>query len=186
MSTLIAPPPARLAPPRLTAAPAAEPPFEACGDGSGSRPGAAWNLVVRRPPGAPGHAPPRAPLTVGQALPRRARTGAVPDPEHWGGLLARGIVEVIAGDRPVTQLLHWTAPHVYDVLCRRALAATSACTAERVARPRAMAGRVHVCRPAAGVAEVTSVVHGRARAWALAFRLEERHDRWLCTELLLG
>jgi hypothetical protein len=47
--------------------------------------------------------------------------------------------------------------------------------------------RMRTCQPQPGVAEIAVVIgvgsagHRAAAAWALAYRLEQRHGRWLCT-----
>lgn len=53
-------------------------------------------------------------------------------------------------------------------------------------RPLAPAGRVHprrlrVCEPRPGVAEASAVLTTAGRTWALAYRLELLHGRWLAT-----
>ncbi|MDR7322464.1 MULTISPECIES: Rv3235 family protein [Catenuloplanes] len=53
-------------------------------------------------------------------------------------------------------------------------------------RPLAPEGRVHprrlrVCEPRPGVAEASAVLTTAGRTWALAYRLELLHGRWLAT-----
>jgi hypothetical protein len=142
---------------------------------------AAWlRLVPTAPPEVP-PTPPPAPRT----RPARA-TSAAADPQDWSLTLARAVVEVLAGDRPVSQLVHWTAPRVYGQLSRLAAASGARSTAERTSQRRGVVRRVHVCRPVYGVAEVNTVIHGGTRARALAFRLELISGRWTCTALQLG
>lgn len=174
--------------PRLASAPCAEPPFD---DRSARPRGAAaavqgtLALTFTLPSGIP--ATPGARLRlVPPPAPRPASSGRRPDPHAWAAMLARGIVEVLTGDRPVTQLVHWTAPPVYAELTRRAARATSLRSAERLSQARPTARRVHICPVSERAVEVTTAVHGKDRARALAFRLEFRDGRWLCTELLIG
>jgi hypothetical protein len=47
-------------------------------------------------------------------------------------------------------------------------------------------GRVHVCEPVDGVAEVSAVAHRSGRAHAVAARLEGIDGRWRCTALQIG
>ncbi|MFT3872751.1 MAG: Rv3235 family protein [Nocardioides sp.] len=40
--------------------------------------------------------------------------------EQWCHRYAQAVVEIVSGDRPVTQVLRWTTPDVYATLARRA------------------------------------------------------------------
>lgn len=174
--------------PRLTSAPCAEPPFDDRGPAPRAAAAAVQGtlaLTFTLPSGVP--ATPGARLRlVPPPAPRPPSSGGRPDAHAWAAMLARGIVEVLTGDRPVTQLVHWTAPPVYAELTRRATRATSLRSAERVSQSRPTARRVHVCPVSERAVEVTTAVHGKDRARALAFRLEFSDGRWLCTELLIG
>jgi hypothetical protein len=107
--------------------------------------------------------------------------------EQWSHRYAQAAVEIVGGDRPVTQLLRWTAPGVYEDLARRAHLV--ACAAGR----RAGQGRVQAVRPqvlgvrtcfvADDAAEVSAHVRYGRRSRALAIRFELRGDRWLCVAL---
>lgn len=104
---------------------------------------------------------------------------------HLAGSLAQAAVEVVAGQRPVLQMLRWTDEHVYGDLERRAaLVAQARGTAAR--RLRAQVRSVHVCRPHPDVAEVSVHVRHGERSRALALRLERHRDRWRCTVLQFG
>lgn len=104
---------------------------------------------------------------------------------HLAGSLAQAAVEVVAGQRPVLQMLRWTDEHVYGDLERRAaLVAQARGTAAR--RVHAQVRSVHVCRPDPDVAEVSVHVRHGERSRALALRLERHRDRWRCTVLLFG
>ena len=124
--------------------------------------------------------------------PRVTDRAQLPDPRLWGARLAQAIVEVCGGGRPVAQLLRWTSPQVFAELSDR--------HRPRSRIPRAGAGRptnvrvlprqrydqvrsVHVCEPADGIAEVSVVVAGPQRWWALALRLEGLNGRWVATRL---
>lgn len=107
-------------------------------------------------------------------------------PRPWASRLVQAVVEVLAGDRPATQLARWTAAGVYYEVQRMAT---------RAARERAVFGRrpaaevvrsLHVSEPAAGVAEVCALVERGGRVRALALRLEGLDGRWQCTALRLG
>ncbi len=121
---------------------------------------------------------------------RVVEDGPAPGPEEvraWAGTFAQAVVEVVSGDRPVTQLLRCTSAQVYQDLGRRVsiLARTrSAPQRRRTVRPQVSS--VHVCRPADRCAEVSVHVRHGQRSRAIAARLEHRDGRWTCTALELG
>lgn len=135
-----------------------------------------------------------APAPSGPHLPELA---LVPGPDEsdepteelrvWAARFAQAVVEVVGGDRPVTQLLRWTAPRVYEDLSRRVRVLGQTRTAgqrRRALRPQVRS--VHVCRPGPASAEVSVHVRYGERSRALAARLERRQGRWTCTALQLG
>jgi hypothetical protein len=97
----------------------------------------------------------------------------------WAETVAMAMAQILTGERTAAQFKHWALPEVADALSRRAALAATAAGPRR----RALLRAVHVCLPAEGVAEVCTVVHGLARPRALAFRLEVRRARWVCTAL---
>ena len=102
--------------------------------------------------------------------------------ESWAHRFTQAAVEIAGGDRPVSQLLRWTAPDVYDDLARRALLVRAAAEREahggRVQQVRPLVESVHTCWIDDAVAEVSARVrHGR-RSRALAIRFEHRAGRW--------
>lgn len=107
---------------------------------------------------------------------------ALPAPGPWAGRLVQAVVEVIGGDRPLSQLVRWTDEQVFGQL--RALVLQRRDCARP--RPRASVRSVHVAEPLDGIAEVCAVVHDGARARAYALRLEGADGRWCCTHLMLG
>ncbi len=137
-------------------------------------------LALDLEPGVPG--PGAAPLV------------AVPDPSHpdramraRAARFSMAVVEAVAGDRPVSQLIRWVTPEVYELVAARAAAVGRRTDAEaraRTERPRLLS--VHVACPAERVAEVCSHLRHGGRSRALALRLEARGDRWVCTALRLG
>jgi hypothetical protein len=105
----------------------------------------------------------------------------------WAARFAQATVEVLGGDRPVSQLLRWTNAKVYAELDRRVriLGRTSpAPTRLRTVRPQVQS--VHICRPTRRSAEVSVHVRHGHRSRALAARLENRNGRWTCVALQLG
>lgn len=116
--------------------------------------------------------------------------GARPSPdggtEAWAATFVQAVIEVVACDRPITQLVRWTSREVYAEIVRRQ---------QNVARHRRDIGvrsiRQHVatvrlCQPAADCAEVAARITFGGRSRALAARLDRTHDRWLCTAIQFG
>ena len=108
--------------------------------------------------------------------------------EQWAHRYAQAVVEIVGGDRPVTQLLRWTTPEVYANLSRRAQLAARAGGHQAgqgrsgpVVRPQVLG--VRTCFLSTRQVEVS--VHVRyGRRWrAIGARFDRREDRWLCTAL---
>lgn len=108
----------------------------------------------------------------------------LPDPQPWAARFSQALAEVLAGDRPVGQLVRWTTGEVYEELVARLSPSALARRESGAARPRLSAMRVD--RPADGVAEVTAVLRSGARATAMALRLEGLDGRWQCSALELA
>lgn len=115
--------------------------------------------------------------------PQPTSTLLLPDVRSWAGRFVQAVVEVLAGDRPVGQLVRWTSTEVYDDLATRVAALSRR---QAGAQPRAVVGSVHVAVPVDGVAEVAALVRRGARSAAVAVRLEGLDGRWQCTALHLG
>jgi hypothetical protein len=106
----------------------------------------------------------------------------LPDPGNWTARLVESIIQTLAGERPLHQLLRWLSPQVYDELAQHLSAHPP---------PPAAAGRVpgravrsvHVCRPTPDVVEASAVVRTASRSRAVALRLEGSSGRWRCTRL---
>lgn len=114
--------------------------------------------------------------------PQPTGTADLPAARGWAARFAQALVEVLAGDRPVGQLVRWTSAAVYDEL-----AGLVAAPAVRPAGPpRGLVRSVHVSQPADGVAEVAALVRRGGRSTAIAVRLEGLDGRWQCTALELG
>ncbi len=128
-----------------------------------------------------------------------ARTCSVPprplgDPRPVAAQVIQAVVEVLAGDRQVTQLTAWVDEEVYAAVVAAAPdLSTKASTLVR--RPSAARIRledrpivrsVHVSEPAAGVAEVIARFQTGARSRAIALRLEQWRGRWRCNALTVG
>jgi hypothetical protein len=105
----------------------------------------------------------------------------------WAARFAQAALEVLGGDRPVTQLLRLTDARVYAELDRRVrILGRATPGARRPPELRPQVRSVHVCRPAPHAAEVSVHVRHGHRSRALAARLERREGRWLCVALQLG
>jgi hypothetical protein len=123
--------------------------------------------------------------------PQPTGRAALTDPSTWARRLVQALVEVLAGDRPLTQLVRWTSTEVYDDVAAllpgrrtgRAAAAGRRAADEAV---RAAVCSVHLTEPADGVAEVSATVRRGGRTTAVALRLEGLDGRWQCTALELG
>jgi hypothetical protein len=117
-----------------------------------------------------------------------ASAGAeLPDVRVWSARLVQAIAEVLAGDRPIGQLIRWTDSGVYADLNRRVRMLGLTTTAgSRGAHQRAAVHSVHISAPAADIAEVAAHVRHGGRSRAVALRLEVHRDHWVCTALELG
>jgi hypothetical protein len=107
--------------------------------------------------------------------------------EQHAARIGAAVVEIAGGDRPVSQLLRWTTPQVYQDLARRAHLVASA-----VGR-RPGAGGVQSVRPqlvaahtsfiSERCAEVSLHVRYGERSRAVAARFEIIRDRWQVSAL---
>ena len=107
--------------------------------------------------------------------------------QQWAQRFAQAAVEIVGGDRPVTQLLRWTDRDVYADLSRRALLVARAgghTPGEgrvQPVSPRVLS--VHTCFVEVGVVEASAHVRYGERSRALAARFVRRQGRWVCTAL---
>jgi hypothetical protein len=115
--------------------------------------------------------------------PGPARVTHVADSEvrAWAARMAQAVVEAVAGQRPVSQLVRWMSPSVYRDLERRVQLVRRAAEGARTVRPQVRS--IHVCRPTAVAAEVSVHVRHGGRSRAVAMRMERRGERWQCTVL---
>jgi hypothetical protein len=107
--------------------------------------------------------------------------------EEHAQRIGAAVVEIVGGDRPVSQVLRWTTPEVYQDLSRRALLVATA------AGRRPGAGGIQSVRPLlAGLrasfvtercAEVSLHVRYGPRSRAVAARFELIRDRWQISAL---
>ncbi|WP_129339804.1 Rv3235 family protein [Cellulomonas endophytica] len=110
------------------------------------------------------------------------------DPARTAGTLARAVVEVLAGTRPVAQLARWLAPGVYEELRVRTgltlgVAGRGPVTS---AGTRPAVRRVRVVPVDERSVEATVVVDQGTRVRAAALRLDAHRGQWRVTALELG
>lgn len=107
--------------------------------------------------------------------------------ELWARRYSQAAVEIVGGDRPVTQLLRWSSREVYENLERRAVLVaragrhTPGVGRVQPVRPRVLG--VHSCFVTRDIVEVSTHVRYGARSRALAARFERVQDHWRCTAL---
>ena len=107
--------------------------------------------------------------------------------EAWAHRFTQAAVEIAGGDRPVSQVLRWTIPTVYEDLARRAQLVRSAALREvssvRIQQVRPHVESVHTCWIDDETAEVSARVRYGRRSRAVAVRFEQRADRWQAVAL---
>ncbi|MFN8193614.1 MAG: Rv3235 family protein [Nocardioidaceae bacterium] len=143
----------------------------------------ALDLTTRHDPPEVGCAPGRPGGDVVTVDPVRRRRL-----EQWCHRYAQAAVEIVSGDRPVTQVLRWSTPEVYEMLGRRAhLVATAGAHAPGqgrrgpAVRSQVLGVRTCFVTPTRVEASV-HVRHGeRSRAIAACFELVD--GRWQCSAL---
>lgn len=113
--------------------------------------------------------------------------GTVDDVEAWAARFAQAVVEVLGGDRPLSQLVRWTTSRVYADLGKRVRIIGRASPAgQRLRTIRPQVRSVHVFQPTPDTAEVSVHVRNGRRSRAIAARLQFDEERWQCTALELG
>jgi hypothetical protein len=105
----------------------------------------------------------------------------LPDPRAAGRRLITTTLEVLSGRRPLAQLQPLTSHGVFAAL-------SAGRRPHWCGQPGGplVVGRVHVCEPVDGVAEISAIAHRGGRAHAIAARLEGIDGRWRCTALQVG
>lgn len=130
---------------------------------------------------APDHDPP--PLVAVDSPEPRERDRL----ELWTRRFTQAAVEIVGGDRPVSQLLRWVTPTVYEDLDRRARLVRAAAAREggpgRVQAVRPQVESIHTCWVTGGVVEACARVRYGRRCRAVAVRFERRNDRWQAVAL---
>lgn len=107
----------------------------------------------------------------------------LPDPKVATARIAQILIDVMVGQRPVSQLNSVTSAAVRaDVL--RAVAALP--PGAHGTRSRLQVVSVRVTTPGPTTVEASAVIRGTQRSRAMALRLEGLDGRWLCTALRVG
>ena len=113
-------------------------------------------------------------------------TTTIPDPERWAARFLQAVVEVVANDRPLTQLARWTAEQVYAEIGRRQQRVAAHRRAGQLRAGRQQVATVHLCQTTPDSAEVAARVCMGSRSRAVAARLDYVRDRWVCTAICFG
>lgn len=117
----------------------------------------------------------------------RPTPAGTPPAVQWAARFVQAVVEVVAGDRPVQQLVRWTDEAVFTDLQHRVDVLSSTSNADlRCRTERSQLRSVRVCQPSPAVAEVSAHVRHGGRSRAIAVRFEATRGRWLCTALQFG
>ena len=107
--------------------------------------------------------------------------------EQHAARIGAAVVEVVGGDRPVSQVLRWTTPEVYQDLARRAHLVASSVGRRpgtggiQSVRPHLVAA--HTSFVTEQCAEVSLHVRYGQRSRAVAARFELIRDRWQVSAL---
>ena len=104
--------------------------------------------------------------------------GDLPDARQWGAALALAVLQALLAQRPIAQLNRWLADDVLSAVSGQQRRRRS--EPGRAARP-VVVQSIRVQHPGAEVAEVSAHLLVGMQHTAVAFRLEARGDRWLCT-----
>ena len=107
--------------------------------------------------------------------------------EQHAARIGAALVEIVGGDRPVSQVLRWTTPEVYQDLARRAHLVAAAVGRRpgsggiQSVRPQLVG--VHTSFVSQTCAEVSLHVRYGQRSRAVAVRFELIRDRWQVSAL---
>lgn len=107
----------------------------------------------------------------------------LPDPKAATARIAQVLIDVMVGQRPVSQLNSVTNAAVRADILRAVAALPMSTNATRV---RLQVVSVRVTTPGPTVVEASAVIRGTQRSRAMALRLEGLDGRWLCTALRVG
>ncbi|GAA4971513.1 Rv3235 family protein [Kineococcus glutinatus] len=119
------------------------------------------------------------------AAPQPTTTRDLPATDQWCRRYVQVLLEVLAGQRPATQLLRWSSTDVYAALQKRAALSARLRLGTAPTRPPAVLS-LRSCAPRDGVSEAAAVVRDGGRVRAVALRLEGWDGRWRVTALEMG
>jgi len=107
-------------------------------------------------------------------------TADLPDPRPLIENLTRCVIEILAGARELEQVARWVTDDVYRTLLTRSTISARARAARGapVVRPNFSVNEPRISEPRDGVIEAVTIVTSRARARAVAIRLEGLDRRW--------
>lgn len=107
-------------------------------------------------------------------------TADLPDPRPLIENLTRCVIEILAGARELEQVARWVTDDVYRTLLTRSTISARARAARGapVVRPNFSVSEPRISEPRDGVIEAVTIVTSRARARAVAIRLEGLDRRW--------
>lgn len=110
---------------------------------------------------------------------------ALPGPRPLLENLTRCVIEILAGARDLEQISRWVTDDVYRHLLKRVVLSARArqVKGRSPARPAFSIGSISIFEPRDGVIESVIIVLGRARARAVAIRLEGLDSRWRATAI---
>ncbi len=134
-----------------------------------------------RTPGAQ----PRAGAERARVSPHRDDAG-LPDATVWCQRFVPALVEVLGGERPLSQVSAYVTPKVAEGLRGRVSALARAGAPGRAGHRRAVVRSLRITEPADGVVEACATVRRGERTVALALRLEAREGRWRATVVQPG
>lgn len=106
--------------------------------------------------------------------------------DAWAATFLQAVIEVIASDRPATQLVRWTSRRVYAEVTQRQQYVARHRTGTSVRSSRQHVATLRVSQPTPRSAEVAARVTFGPRSRAVAARLDWVNGRWLCTTLHFG
>ena len=114
-------------------------------------------------------------------------TADLPDPRPLVENLTRCVIEILAGARELEQVARWVTDDVYRTLLSRASISARARAARGtpVVRPTFSVGAPLITTPRDGVIEAVVIVSSRARARAVAIRLEGLDRRWRASAIVV-
>ena len=116
-------------------------------------------------------------VALGDSEHRHTSKTQLPSAHQWSIRLVHGLVEVMNGVRPASQLTRWLTFDVFNQVKNHIYANDMR---------RLIVRSVHVAEPDDGVAEVCAVFGTPNRCYAMAMRLEGLDGRWRATQITWG